>query len=217
MKNNLILFSLLLTLISCKKEITSDNPYANCPYGSSFIAMTDPSVESDGLIPLALNNYWIYSDSIWLDSILQPVTFDTLRVVSAEKAGKDIWWKMSDGLSFCQQNDTIYKLNFMGNAFPGTTVCPDKEVLFFTVPADTAIVWTEWISDYGMPGEVKLNKSTLHTQAGDFSCFFEYNQSNAIGINYRWIKPGIGIIKTLQEISYNRYRSVRTLVSYKLL
>lgn len=217
MKNILLPIGLFLVLISCKKEITSENPYVNCPYGNHLVAMTDPSVKSDGIIPLALNNYWIYSDSTWHDGVLGPITYDTVSVISAEKTGDDIWWNMSDGYRLCNENEKVYKLSFNGEVMPGTTVCPEKALLFFPVPADTAVRWTEWISDYGILGEAKLNKSIIHTQAGDFSGFFEYNQSDAFGKNFRWIKPGIGIIKTILEYNNNSFRSVRTLVSYKIL
>ena len=215
MKNILVIIALILLLSSCKKDISPENPYVNCPYGNNLVAMTDPTIKSYGFIPLSLTNYWIYSDSIWQDGVLQPLTYDTLSVISAEKTGEDTWWKMSDGYRLCNDDDKVYKLGFFGYAMPGTTVCPEKALLFFPVQADTTIIWTEWISDYGILGEAKLNKSIIHTGAGDFSDFFEYNQSDAIGVNYRWIKPGLGIIKTIQENSFNKTRMVRTLVSYR--
>jgi hypothetical protein len=217
MKKILFIIASILVLSSCKKDITPENPYENCPYGNDLVAMTDPTVKSEGIIPLTLNNYWIYSDSTWHDEVLEPITYDTLLVISAEKTGDDIWWKMSDGNRLCCENDKVYKLVFFGYAMPGTTVCPEKALLYFTVPADTTLVWTEWISDYGILGEAKLNKSTIHTQAGDFSDFFEYNQSAAFGVNIRWIKPGVGVIKTIEDHSYTSFRSVRTLISYKIL
>lgn len=217
MKNILIIIFTILLLSNCKKENTPENQYSNCPYWKDLVAMTDNSVKSSGNIPLSLTNYWIYSDSSWIDGVLQLLTQDTLHVISAEKTGEDIWWKMSDGYQLCNRNDTVYKMNFSGEVLPGTTVCPEKVLLFLSVPADTTVLWTEWTTDYGIPGEVKLNKSTIHTEAGNFSNFFEYTQSAAYRVNIRCIKPGIGIIKTIENNDYNKTRLVRTLIKYKIL
>lgn len=216
MKTSLVIISLLLLISSCKKDITPENPYMNCPYGNDLVAMTNPTIKSYGFIPLGLTNYWIYSDSIWQDGVLQPITSDTLSIISAEKTGEDIWWRMSDGYRLCNSGiDTVYKLDFNGEVVPGTTVCPEKILLYFRVPADTIVQWTEWASDYGIPGEVKLNKSYVNTGAGSIHGYIEFIQSDSFGENIRCIKPGLGIIKTIRENNYSKTRIVRTLISYR--
>ena len=204
-KNIPFLLAAMLIIGSCKKEKTSDNPYASCPYGKTFIAMTDQTVFKSGMIPATLGATWIYADSAWQDGILVSSGYDTVKVISAEKSGNDIWWQFSDGYRLCMSNDTVYKLNSNGEVPVGSVACPEKTLLFYPVPKDTTCNWYEVTQDVIITGEASVSKETIHTGIGDFDNCLQFKQESYTRI----IKPGVGIVKT--SINTIEHTSNRTL------
>jgi len=214
MKYIFAILTLTILLTGCMKESKVEYSYLPCAYGSNFIKMNDSSVMSDGLIPLSLISRWIYSDSVWNNGILQTPSFDTLRVVSAQKSGNETWWFLSDNYILFQKNDTVYKLS-LGFVSGAEVSCPEKSKLFFPVTNDTIQNWDELISDYYLTGKAFLVGDTIATGTGNYSGCMEFTQHGFE--NYaRIIKPGIGIVKTIEDDYYNKIKRIRTLVHYRI-
>lgn len=214
MKYIFTILTLTILLTGCMKESKVEYSYLPCPYGSNFIKMNDSSVVSDGLIPLSLISYWVYSDSVWNNGILQTLSFDTLRVVSAQKSGNETWWFLSDSYILFQKNDTVYKLS-SGFISGGAVSCPEKTKLFFAVTNDTVQNWNEQFSDYIFTGKAFLVGNTIATATSNYSGCMEFTQYGFV--NYaRIIKPGIGIVKTIEDDFNNKIKRIRTLVNYRI-
>jgi hypothetical protein len=214
MKYIFAILTLTILFTGCMKESKVEYSYLPCAYGSNFIKMNDSSVMSDGLIPLSLISYWIYSDSVWKYGILQTPSFDTLRVVSAQKSGDETWWFLSDSYILFQKNDTVYKLS-LGFVSAEAVSCPEKTKLFFPVTNDTIQNWNEQFSDYNFAGKAFLVGNTIATGSGNYSGCMEFTQHGFVDYT-RIIKPGIGIVKTIEDDYNNKIKRIRTLVHYRI-
>jgi hypothetical protein len=211
MKTIPFLLVFLLFVIGCKKDKEPENPYTSCPYGKSFTKMDDNMAIRTGLIPFTLGSLWIYADSTWKGDTLISSGIDTVRVVSAERSGDDIWWKLSDGYRLCVSNDSIYKLNINGMVLDASLICPEKTLLFYPIPKDTVIEWHETSGDIAIAGEASVYREVIHTGIGDYQDCMKYSFMTFDQLT-RYIEPGTGIIKTTQYFADTRQTKIRTLM-----
>lgn len=154
-----------------------------------------------GIMPLSSKNYWVYEDSFFTNGVFSNVQFDTLRYLKTKKSLSDglVWWEgnISVGLpDFLYANDSsIFDLS--ERLFIPGVLDVKKEFGLF---AGDSIKYLTSFEDAAAMGRSLKIESPVQTPAGVFSecIFFEKNSRN-----YRkdqvYFKPGLGVIKYIQE------------------
>ena len=207
---SLLLFSVLLVISSCKKDkVEEANTQYVCTYGVDFIPITDPTFSENEIIPMHMNNFWIYADSIW-DSSGNLVSASEIVVQPEEVAttSGDVWWTLDHPLGkIHQQNDTIFNIE---NAYP--TGCPEKSAAYFLFDEDS--ITSTLIIGGDMAISLEANKvSSYETPAGIFSDCYNFHK---LWINNTIIKPGVGIIEIIGEPYASGNSHKMTLIHYYL-
>lgn len=198
MKNLLVLLALLLIVAACSKDSQPDISQSS----------------SNGLLPLALGNTWIFADSSWTDGVLTSSGYDTLFVEKIEKWNDDTCYIFNREFSLTESGDTVYGLRAGWSGF-------FKEPEFFPVTRDTI---TD-ISLFG--GDVAFERisfrldNVISVPAGNYSPCNYYS--------IKWFRtiilsPETGFVKIMETDGYgpeppvmnSGYRRVRSLIKVSL-
>ena len=203
-------------------ELQTTNPAGRSYATDSIVAYTCTGKHC-GIMPLSNKNYWVYEDSVFTDGVFTKVQLDTLRFLTNKKSLPDglIWWEgnISIGLP-----DILYAND---SSFFGLTVrlfapdISDVKKEFGLFPGDSLKYLTSFEDAAAMGRSLKI-ETPLNTSAGTFdNCF--YFEKNAR--NYRkdqvYFKPGIGVIKYIQEKApigqrVIKLQQVSTLIKYHI-
>jgi hypothetical protein len=203
-------------------ELQTDNPIGRSYAAESLVAYSCTQKHC-GILPLSSKNYWIYEDSVFANGVFTKVQYDTLRYLTNKKSLADglIWWEgnISVGLP-----DLLYANDSSFFGLSDRLFAPDirdvkKEFGLF--PGDSLRYITSF-EDAAAQGRSLKIETTINTSAGTFAdCF--YFEKNAR--NYRkdqvYFKPGIGVIKYIQEKSpigqrVIKLQQVSTLVAFHI-
>lgn len=234
-----LLFTGMIFLVSCKKEkdlkfgAPEEQAATPCilqtgnPTGRSY---TSAEVESYtctsshcGLIPLNRKNYWVYEDSIFDNGVFVRAQKDTLRFTRNWRSMTDglVWWEsnISIGLPdvFYANDSTIFKLE--DRMFTNDMLDVRKDYTLYT--GDSARYITSFTDNAAICRSLKMN-STLQTAAGNFTDYIYYEKNAPyFRRDQTFFKPGIGVIKYIQEKSimgspYVKLQQVSTLVGYHI-
>ena len=156
-----------------------------------------------GFIPLSIKNYWVYEDSFFNNGVFLKAQNDTLRFNKNLQTTTDklIWWEGSIDIGLPARlyanQQGIYQLE--RRLFTGCTWDANKE---FIVPAGDSAKYLTRFEDIAAQGRsVKLTE-IISTPAGDFSdCIFFEKYARNYRKDQVIIKPGIGVVKYIREIS----------------
>jgi hypothetical protein len=180
-------------------QLQTENP-AGRSYAAGSVVEYNCTDKHCGLLPLSLKNYWVYQDSLFYDGVYLKTTYDTLRF-SSEKSLTDglVWWEsnMVIGLP-----DVLYTNDSAFFSMADRMFTPDiKDARKdFSVPAGDSLKYLTSFEDAAAMGRSLKLEGTIKSPAGSFdNCvYFEKNARN-----YRrdqvYFKPGIGVIKYIQE------------------
>ena len=184
-KSSLYFFSLFLSgLLGCTDNGTL--PSQEMPTGN------DPRY--DGLIPMALGNYWVFVDSLNSQS-------DTSQVVGYENSSDFLWWKlnrstyaMSDFTDdFAIRNDTVFvKEPIRGGA---------EIVAYVIVPPTDTTTGYFYASggDSWLYRQVTFFHDGYTVPAGTFQDYACYVQDIGLGRDSLVIAPGVGVVCRVTE------------------
>lgn len=207
---SLLLFTVVIVISSCKKDKVdeADTQYV-CTYGVDFTPITDPTFSENEIIPMHMNNFWIYADTT-LNAAGNFVSASEILVQVNEvgSTNGDVWWTLTYPLrKMHQQNDTIFNFDY---AWP--TGCPEKSTSFFLF--DEASISTSIVVEGDMMVTMDANKvDSFESPAGTFTNCYQYNKH---GMSSTIIKPGVGILEIIQD-SYASGNSHKfTLIHYHL-
>ncbi|MEQ1678315.1 MAG: hypothetical protein ABL876_16550 [Chitinophagaceae bacterium] len=176
-----------------------------------------------GLVPLSTKNYWVYEDSLFNYGVFVKVQLDTLRYSATWKSLSDdlVWWESSLYVGIPQRlfaNDsTIYRTE--ERSFMPGVIDAKKDYSLF--PGDS-LRYLGSFDDVAAPGRSLRLAAPVTSPAGSFTdcIYFEKNARN-----YRkdqvFFKPGIGVIKYIQEkgnmgMPGVKLQQVSTLVAYHI-
>ncbi len=174
-----------------------------------------------GMLPVSAKNYWVYQDSIFNDGVFDHVQYDTLRFTASYKSVTDglIWWEcnMEIGLpgKLYVNDSAFFKLE--DRMFTPGIVDAKKDYGLF--PGDS-LRYLASFEDAAAIGRSLRMQEAMVTPAGIFTEGLYFEKSAR---NYRrdqvYYKPGIGVIKYIQEKApvgtrETRLQKVSTLVRY---
>lgn len=201
---------LTLALFACKKDDTNktDTDTIACPYADGLEDFDNTGLVQDGLIPFSINNYWVYADSLWdADDNLLSAEIDTLRPISTQKTGEDIWWTFNGLHHFHSSNDSIFILSP-----PDLGIgCDSKSLLYYPIEPDTTIDWI-FPHGYGQARKTYIVGTPIITPAGEFSDCYFFSLEGERGDFFEILKPGIGFVKSRRFMSNNYWE--RSLIDY---
>ena len=212
-KTIVLLFTGSLFSLACRKGdflqlktetepciVQTDNPKGRS-YSSDSVVSYICTSKHCGILPLSSKNYWIYEDSIFSDGVFTKVQFDTLRYLINKKSLADglVWWEgnISVGLpDVLYANDSSF-FELADRMFTPGIMDVKKEFGLFS--GDSLRYLTSFEDAAALGRSLKI-ETPLETTAGTFdNCF--YFEKNAR--NYRkdqvYFKPGIGVVKYIQE------------------
>lgn len=214
MKSFLAAILVLLTIVSCKKADDADlNKIEGCESSAFKSVDYNSTLRSNGIIPFAIGNSWVYADSVWKDGNLLSAGFDTIRITNVSNYNGELWWRFSDGSQLSERNDTVFELNRYIRCFR-------RETLFF--PLNHSVFQDSicyYISTNGYFDMIYTTRSSyisnqiIKTPAGQFS---ECSRYEILNNKVQIVKPGIGVILINEEISALAYNHHKVLVSYHL-
>ena len=196
------LTTILLIASGCKNNSTSVNP------------PVEPTEFRQALIPLALGNEWIYTDSLFTADSVSVETY-TLAVSSYRIDLGKVWWQLQERrptyttlVEIAAQNDSIFSLQ---HNFQWPVVSLD-----YIPPSATDTLWFYSLhgGDVGLEKSVWLNGQYI-VPAGSFdSCAIFFSRPTPDGYT-EVLKPRIGIVqKEIQHSSSFRRKGV--LIDYHL-
>ncbi|NOQ73285.1 MAG: hypothetical protein GQ574_14870 [Crocinitomix sp.] len=215
------IFSIVLLAFAaaCKKtdpEISEDpaDEDIECSYMDGFVSLDSSGLTEMGLIPLNINNYWVYADSSW-DTLNNLISsgIDTMRPVSTRITGDDIWWTFdtSPATYFAeihQKNDSIYVLTPPDFGIG----CHSKSLRYYDIASDTLY---DGVFEFGYGRMRKTHWVTgiTATPAGDFTNCYSFSLHDESGDYYELLKPSIGFVKYKRN-HFDLGRQERTLIDY---
>ncbi len=191
-KNSITIIAVITVLAACEKDKLTSEPQEiySCPYNMDQYSVVFPDVysESDGIIPMNMNNYWRYADSTWDESgNLTQVDEFLMEVTEVGVLNQEAWWRttFSPLRIFHQSDEGISDLQ---TSLSGCNFKADVYRIFTGDTLDTSVsifgdVLTEMIA-------YKMN--TFDTPVGSFTdCIFYHK----INYDQTVLKPGIGILE----------------------
>jgi hypothetical protein len=212
MKSIFTFLLLLVILASCKKEDTGDLILNDgCRSSVTKSVSANSSATSDGIIPLAIGNYWVYADSVWQDGKLTQAGIDTLSVTGVSNYNDEIWWIFSDGSGLSQKDDTVFELD-------RNIRCYGKNTLFFPVSynnfQDSVFYFISMNNNFSHIQTVRNSRILEETVIVPAGSFRECSLYDILNYKKQIVKPGIGILYMNEEMSSSSYRHQRVLIDY---
>jgi hypothetical protein len=143
----------------------------------------------NGILSLAVGNYWIYSDSTLAEK-------DTVKIVGTDTANGFLWWKTNiqsfattDLMTeFAIRNDTIFvkQPNMLGGYIVSLILIP---------PRDTSITYSHLSgSDLMVSRTVQKVNRPITVLAGTFPHYIAYVKDIGSNKDSLVLVPGIGIV-----------------------
>lgn len=210
MKKYFLYILILPGVSSCTKDVAIENSNYTCNYGLEFENVNNPGIISTGLIPLSLNNYWVYVDSTWdMNGTFINSTIDTIRPIHVKKTESDYWWYFNQVItSINLSNNEVFVSEYL---WPSG--CLNKRREYYSLTTDTIISHPIIEGDMGVQRKTYKIEDTIYTPAGNFpnSYYYEYTNWHS-----ELIKENIGFIKiTFYDTPLIKIREL-TLIDYYL-
>jgi hypothetical protein len=214
MKSFLVAVLVLFIIVSCKKADETDLIKIEGCESSVFKSVVyNSSLRSNGIIPFATGNFWVYADSVWKDGNLLTSGYDTLRITDVSNYNGELWWRFSDGSQLSERNDTVFELNRFIR-------CYRRETLFFPLShslyQDSICYYISMNGYFDMIYTTRnsyISDQIIKTPAGQFR---ECSRYDILNNKSQIVKPGIGVIMINEEVSALSYKHHKVLVSYHL-
>jgi hypothetical protein len=214
MKSLLASILVLFTIVSCRKTDDTDLTRIEGCGSSVFKSVNyNSTLKSNGIVPFAIGNFWVYADTVWKDGNLLSAGYDTLRITDVSDYNEELWWRFSDGSQLSERNDTVFELNRYIRCFR-------RETLFFplsnTAFQDSICYYISLNGYFNMKYTTRnsyISSQIIKTPAGQFRDCSRYDILNN---KTQIVKPGIGVIMILEEVSALSYKHHMVLVSYHL-
>lgn len=176
------------------------NPAGRSYLSDSVIAFTSAQ-KNCGLLPLSNKNYWVYQDSLFTDGVFVKVQLDTLRFTAKWKSLTDglTWWESKSYKGIPQvlyANDSTFFE--MGDALFN----PDIKYVRkdYSLFAGDSIRYLANFEDAAAMGRSLKLKTDFKTATGTYSdCIYFEKNARDYRKDQVYFKPGLGIIKYIQE------------------
>jgi hypothetical protein len=214
MKSLLFSILVLFTIVSCKKADDIEVfKVEGC--GASVFKSVEliSEIRSNGIVPFAPGNFWIYADTVWKDGSLLSVGYDTLRITNVSDYNGELWWRFSDGSQLSERNDTVFELNRFIRCF-------HRETLFFPLShsnfQDSICYYISLNGYFDMIYTTRnscISDQIIKTPAGQFRECSRYDITNN---KVQIVKPGIGVIMINEEVGKLSYIHHKVLVRYHI-
>lgn len=196
-----IIITAILILVSCKEN----------PIDSKL----QPPYSNSSFIPVAIGNYWQYTDSLY-DGVIQNSSVE-INAFSIDSTGA-VWWKLSNitmASSFIPNefkiiNDSIFGIII--NPWSGHSTVS----LAIPPPQPESFTYTRISSDFGIEFTVNLYDTPYTVPAGEFTKCATYVDDN--GFDRRdsiVIAPGVGILSRTR--TWRNFSNDSTLISKSVL
>lgn len=203
-------------------QLQTDNP-AGRSYAAGTVVEYTCTDKLCGMLPLSLKNYWVYQDSLFNNGVFLKVQFDTLRFTSTQKTMTDglVWWEsnMVVGLPELLYTNDSAIFTMADRMFTPDVKDAKKD---YSIPAGDSLKYLTSFEDAAANGRTLKLKTAVVSPAGTFdNClYFEKNARN-FRRDQVYFKPGIGVIKYIQEKApmgspIIKLQQVSTLVSMHL-
>jgi hypothetical protein len=143
----------------------------------------------NGILSLAVGNYWIYSDSTLAEK-------DTVKIIGTDTANGLLWWKMNNSsfattdlmTEFAVRKDTIFvkQPNMLGGYIVSLILIPprDSSITYFHLSG----------SDLLVSRKVQKVNQPITVLAGTFPQYFTYVKDIGSNTDSLVLVPGIGIV-----------------------
>lgn len=214
MKSFLAAILVLFIIVSCKKADDTDLKKTEGCWSSVFkFVDSNSTLRSNGIVPFATGNFWVYADTVWKDGNLQSAGYDTLLITDVSVYNGELWWRFSDGSQLSERNDTVFELNRYIRCFR-------RETLFFSLShsffQDSICYYISMNGYFDMIYTTRnsyISDQIIKTPAGQFR---ECSRYDILNNKLQIVKPGIGVIMINEEVSVLSYKHHKVLVSYHL-
>ena len=191
-------------------KLQTENP-AGRSYTSGSVVDYTCTERHCGILPLSSKNYWVYEDSIFDNGVFLKVQFDTLRYSSTKKSVTDglIWWEgnISVGLP-----TTLYANESAFYTLTDRMFTPDiKDAKReFSIPTGDSAKYLTSFEDAAAQGRSVKLQTSIKTPAGVFNnCILFEKNAPYFRKDQVFIKPGIGVVKYIQEKATPGQRSIK--------
>lgn len=187
-----------ISIVPCQWQ--TENPAGRSYSADAVVAFTCTDKHC-GLLPLSTKNYWVYEDSIFNNGVLLRVQFDTLRFTTTRRSAPDglIWWEpsLSVGLpSIIYTNDSAF-FTLADRLFAPGMMDARKE---YAIPAGDSARYLTSFEDIAAFGRSIRLSEPVESPAGSFTdCIYFEKNARFFRRDQLFFKPGIGIIKYIQE------------------
>lgn len=174
----------ILAFIGCKDDVSNTT--------SQLPNAIDPTY--DGLIPLAIGNYWVFVDSLQMET-------DTAKIVGYENNSDLLWWKLNEQIfamrdfsnNFAIRNDTVFiKEPLRGGG----------EIIAFVIipPRDSSFAYYYLVGgDAYSRREVTYYHDGFTVPAGTFQNYACYVEDIGLGKDSLIIVPKVGVVCRVTE------------------
>jgi len=225
-----------LLFTACQKDLEAPpQPTApviaeNCilqtvnPDGKSYPLDSLKSFDCTGkycaVMPLSTKNYWVYQDSIFNNGTFVKVENDTLRFTETYKTNDGLtWWESNIPVGlperFYANDSSFFKIE--ERMFIGGILDVRREFGLF--PGDS-LRYLANFEDAAAVGRLLKVPGTYSSPAGNFTdcIYFDKNARN-FQHDQLWFKPGIGVVKYIQEKApmgtpFVKLQRISTLLKY---
>jgi hypothetical protein len=200
---------------------------------------TEPEPKRPPYFPNTVGSQWVYEvhrarveqDTLWQyrDTVTVTIT-DTARMYDTGMAAS-VWeyapkyWGVTEGLYFTTMYGTVGVSPFdsayeLVNLYLATD--SDIPYLRFQLPLEVGGTWPSDIWDCGRGGPPKvMADTTIDTPAGSFENCYEVFRSCSDwhgAVHLRdWVKPSIGVVRSVHFDSHSNKTNVWTLLDYKIV
>lgn len=188
----------VVSVVPCQWQ--TENPSGRS-YSASAVETYNCIDKLCGMLPLSIRNYWVYEDSIFNNGVLLRVQFDTLRFTNTRRTATDglVWWEASlyVGLpSNIYSNESGF-FTLESRLFAPDVVDARKE---FEIPAGDSAKYLTSFEDIAAIGRSIRLSEPVASPAGTFTdCIYFEKNARFFRRDQLFVKPGVGIIKYIQE------------------
>ena len=190
-------------------ELQTANPTGKS-YAADSVVKYNCISKHCGILPLSTKNYWVYEDSIFNYGVFVKVQYDTLQYTSKKSLTDGLtWWEgnLSVGLpDLLYANDSTF-FGLEDRLFTPGYMDVKKDYSLF--PGDSIKYLTSF-EDAAAQGRSLKMENSLVTPAGTFAnCLYFEKNARYYRKDQVYFKPGVGVIKYIQEKAPMGQRVIR--------
>lgn len=188
----------VVSVLPCQWQ--TENPSGRS-YSANAVEAYNCTDKHCGMLPLSIKNYWVYEDSIYNNGVLLRVQLDTLRFTNTRRTATDglVWWEasLSVGLPSNIYSNASAFFTLEDRLFSPGMVDARKE---FEIPSGDSAKYLTSFDDIAAFGRsIRLSEPVV-SPAGTFNdCIYFEKNARFFRRDQVIVKPGVGIIKYIQE------------------